>query len=185
MQNDIPTLIHTQKGDIAVTLYPSKAPVTTANFLNLAYRQFYDGLTFHRVVPRFVIQGGDPLGTGSGDPGYRFENENDPSLTHANPGVVAMANAGPNTNGCQFYITIDTLRPEHVKMLDGNYTIFGQVSNGNDVPLKIVVGDRIESIEILGSMEALFKEQQARLKDWNKKLERRFGSKLGPVFAVG
>jgi peptidyl-prolyl cis-trans isomerase B (cyclophilin B) len=180
MLNDIQILIHTQKGDIEATLFPSKAPVTTANFLNLAYRKFYDGLTFHRVVPNFVIQGGDPLGTGSGGPGYRFENENEPSLSHANPGVLAMANAGPNTNGSQFYITIDSLRPEHVKMLDGNYTIFGQVSKGSDVALRIVVGDKIGSIEILASPAALFSAQKARLREWNKVLDRTFGSRLGP-----
>ncbi len=107
MLTDIRIVIHTAKGDIDATLFPSKAPVTAANFLNLASRKFYDGLTFHRVVPRFVIQGGDPLGTGSGGPGYRFENEIHASLSHENVGVLAMANAGPDTNGSQFYVTID------------------------------------------------------------------------------
>jgi len=180
MLNDIRILIHTAKGNIEATLYPAKAPVTTANFLNLASRRFYDGLTFHRVVPRFVIQGGDPLGTGAGGPGYRFENETDPSVSHATVGVMAMANAGPNTNGCQFYITIDSLRPEHVKALDANYSIFGRVTKGNDVALKIAVGDKIESIEILDSPEALFTEQRVRLKEWNKVLDQKFGSRLGP-----
>jgi len=180
MLNDIRILIHTAKGDMEATLYPAKAPVTTANFLNLASRRFYHGLTFHRVVPRFVIQGGDPLGTGVGGPGYRFENETDPSLSHATVGVMAMANAGPNTNGSQFYITIDSLRPEHVKMLDGSYSIFGRVTKGNDVASKIVVGDKIESIDILDPFEALFTEQKVRLKEWNKVLDQKFGGKLGP-----
>src|SRR5271169_6291701 len=123
MLTDIRIVIHTTKGDIDATLFPSKAPVTAANFLNLASRKFYDGLTFHRVVPRFVIQGGDPLGTGTGGPGYRFENEINASLSHENVGVLAMANAGPDTNGSQFYVTIDSLGPGHVKMLDGNYSM--------------------------------------------------------------
>src|ERR1700723_2500229 len=130
MLNDIRIIIHTAKGDMEATLFPAKAPVTAANFLNLASRKFYDGLTFHRVVPRFVIQGGDPVGTGSGGPGYRFEDEVHPSLSHVNVGVLAMANAGPNTNGSQFYVTIDPLQKEHVKMLDGSYSIFGQVMKG-------------------------------------------------------
>jgi peptidyl-prolyl cis-trans isomerase B (cyclophilin B) len=184
MLKDIRILIHTALGDIEATLFPSKAPVTSANFLNLASRKFYDGLTFHRVVPHFVIQGGDPLGTGTGGPGYRFENETHPSVSHATVGVLAMANAGPNTNGSQFYITIDSLRPEHVKMLDGSYTIFGQVTKGNDVASKIAVGDKIESIEILDSLEALFNEQRGRLKEWNKILDGKFGNKLGPPTEV-
>ena len=180
MLNDIRILIHTGKGDIEATLYPTKAPVTTANFLNLAFRKFYDGLTFHRVVPRFVIQGGDPLGTGTGGPGYRVENEIDPSISHSTVGVMAMANSGPNTNGSQFYITIDSLRPEHVKMLDGSYSIFGRVTRGNEVASKIAVGDKIESIAILDSSGALFTEQKVRLKEWNKVLDQKFGARLGP-----
>jgi peptidyl-prolyl cis-trans isomerase B (cyclophilin B) len=180
MLHDIRILIRTAKGDIEATLYPSKAPVTTANFLNLAARRFYHGLTFHRVVPHFVIQGGDPLGTGTGGPGYRFENETHPSVSHSIVGVIAMANAGPNTNGSQFYITIDSLSPEHVKMLDDSYTIFGQVTKGHEVSAKIAVGDKIDSIEILDSTEALFIEQKARLKEWNKMLDRKFGNRLRP-----
>ncbi len=175
MQIDIRIVIHTVKGDIDATLFPSKAPVTAANFLNLASRKFYDGLKFHRVVPRFVIQGGDPLGTGSGGPGYRFENEIHASLSHANVGVLAMANAGPDTNGSQFYITIDALPPEHIKMLDGSYSIFGQVTKGLDVVKKIGQGDKIQSIDILDSTEALFIAQEARLKEWNKTLDKKFG----------
>jgi peptidyl-prolyl cis-trans isomerase B (cyclophilin B) len=185
MLEDIRILIHTATGDIEATLFPSKAPVTSANFLNLASRKFYNGLTFHRVVPHFVIQGGDPLGTGTGGPGYRFENETHPSVSHASVGVMAMANAGPNTNGSQFYITIDSLRPEHVKMLDGSYTIFGQVTKGHDVASKIAVGDKIESIELLDSPEALFYEQKGRLKEWNKVLDRKFGNRLELPMEVG
>jgi peptidyl-prolyl cis-trans isomerase B (cyclophilin B) len=183
MLNDIRIVIHTAKGDIDATIFPSKAPVTAASFLNLASRKFYDGLTFHRVVPRFVIQGGDPLGNGTGGPGYRFENEIHPSLSHLNVGVLAMANAGPNTNGSQFYVTIDSLRPEHVNMLDGSYSIFGQVTSGLDVTTKIVQGDKIQSIDVLESTEALFAEQKSRLKEWNRILDQKFGSRLTPVEA--
>jgi peptidyl-prolyl cis-trans isomerase B (cyclophilin B) len=183
MLNDIRIVIHTAKGDVEATLFPTKAPVTAANFLNLASRTFYDGLTFHRVVPNFVIQGGDPLGTGSGGPGYRFENEVHPSLSHLNVGVLAMANAGPNTNGSQFYVTIDSLRPEHVKMLDGSYSIFGQVTQGLEVIKKIAQGDKIRSIDVIDSTDELFAEQKTRLKEWNKILDQKFRSKLKPAAA--
>ena len=180
MLNDIRIVIHTVKGDIEATLFPSKAPVTSANFLNLASRKFYDGLTFHRVVPGFVIQGGDPVGTGSGGPGYRFENEVHPTLSHVNIGALAMANAGPNTNGSQFYVTIESLRPEHVKMLDGSYSIFGQVTKGLEVTTKIAQGDKIQSVDVLDSTDELFTGQKARLKEWNKILDQKFGKKLAP-----
>jgi peptidyl-prolyl cis-trans isomerase B (cyclophilin B) len=181
MLNDIRIIIHTAKGDIEATLFPSKAPVTVASFLNLVSRKFYHGLTFHRVVPGFVVQGGDPLGSGSGGPGYRFENEVHPSLSHLNVGTLAMANAGPNTNGSQFYMTIDSLKPEHVKMLDGSYSIFGQVTKGVDVTTKINQGDRIDSIDILDSTDDLFSEQKTRLKEWNRTLDQKFGKKLAPA----
>jgi peptidyl-prolyl cis-trans isomerase B (cyclophilin B) len=181
MLNDIRIVIHTAKGDIEATLFPSKAPVTAASFLNLASRKFYDGLTFHRVVPRFVIQGGDPIGTGSGGPGYRFENEVHDSLSHVNVGALAMANSGPNTNGSQFYVTIDSLGREHVKMLDGNYSIFGQVTKGLDVATKIAQGDKIQSIDVLDSTDELFTEQKTRLQEWNKILDQKFGKKLIPT----
>jgi peptidyl-prolyl cis-trans isomerase B (cyclophilin B) len=181
MLNDIRIIIHTAKGDMEATLFPAKAPVTAANFLNLATRKFYDGLTFHRVVPRFVIQGGDPAGTGSGGPGYRFENEVHPTLSHVNVGALAMANAGPNTNGSQFYVTIEALGPAHVKMLDGSYSIFGQVTKGLDVSTKIAQGDKIQSIDILDSTDELFAEQKARLKEWKKTLDQKFGKKLAPA----
>jgi peptidyl-prolyl cis-trans isomerase B (cyclophilin B) len=183
MLNDIRIVIHTAKGDIEATLFPSKAPVTAASFLNLASRKFYDGLTFHRVVPRFVIQGGDPIGTGSGGPGYRFENEVHDSLSHVNVGALAMANSGPNTNGSQFYVTIDSLGREHVKMLDGNYSIFGQVTKGLDVAKKIAQGDKIQSIDVLDSIDELFTEQKTRLQEWNKILDQKFGKKLVPASA--
>ena len=181
MLPEIRIILHTSKGDIDATLHPDKAPVTAANFLNLAHRKFYDGLSFHRVVPRFVIQGGDPLGTGSGGPGYRFENEIHGGLSHQQVGVLAMANAGVNTNGSQFYITIDDLHPGHIEMLDRNYTIFGEVTHGLEVAKKIVQGDRITSIDVLESTNALFTDQKARLTEWNSVLDRKFGRRLGPA----
>ena len=132
MLNDIRIIIHTAKGDLEATLIPADAPIATANFLNLAQRKFYDGLIFHRVVPAFVIQGGDPAGTGRGDPGYRFENEPRKSLSHETVGVLAMANAGPNTNGSQFFITV-----ANTDWLTGKHTIFGEVVEGQDVVEKI------------------------------------------------
>jgi peptidyl-prolyl cis-trans isomerase B (cyclophilin B) len=183
MLNDIRVIIHTARGDIEATLYPSKAPLTAANFLNLAARKFYDGLTFHRVVPQFVIQGGDPNGTGSGGPGYKFDNEENTELSHRSSGVMAMANAGRNTNGSQFYITIASLPQAHVSMLDEGYSIFGQVTKGLEVTTKITPGDKIQSIDILDPTEDLFAEQSPQLKKWNKILDQKFGSKLAPAKA--
>jgi peptidyl-prolyl cis-trans isomerase B (cyclophilin B) len=181
MLQDIRIILHTSKGDIEATLHPAKAPVTVANFLNLAHRKFYDGLTFHRVVPRFVIQGGDPLGTGAGDPGYRFENEVHGELSHKQVGVLAMANAGPNTNGSQFYITIDALHPKHIDMLDQGYTIFGVVTGGLDVAQNITQGDQINSVEILDRTDAVFTNQKSRLAQWNSILDKKFGRRLSPA----
>ena len=122
---DVNVVISTTKGDIELALYPSKAPVTVANFLNLASRGYYKGITFHRVIPNFMIQGGDPTGTGMGGPGYSFEDEFSPDLRHDGPGVLSMANAGPGTNGSQFFIT-------HVPTdwLNGKHTVFGKVTEG-------------------------------------------------------
>jgi peptidyl-prolyl cis-trans isomerase B (cyclophilin B) len=184
MLNDIRVIFRTAKGDIEATIYPAKAPVTAANFLNLAARKFYDGLIFHRVVPKFVIQGGDPNGTGSGGPGYKFENEKNTELSHGSVGVLAMANAGPNTNGSQFYITIDTLRPEHITMLDEGYSIFGQVTKGLEVTTKITQGDKIQSVEILDPIDELFTTHNTRIAQWNKTLDQKFGNKLAPAAAV-
>ena len=113
----------TTKGAIRLNLFPEQAPVTVANFVNLASRGYYDGLKFHRVIANFMIQGGCPRGTGSGGPGYQFEDEFDPSLRHDRPGRLSMANAGPGTNGSQFFIT-------HVPTpwLDDNHSIFGAVA---------------------------------------------------------
>jgi peptidyl-prolyl cis-trans isomerase B (cyclophilin B) len=165
---DIRIIVKTDKGDIEGVLYPSKAPVTVANFLNLAKRGYYDGLKFHRVIPDFMIQGGDPTGTGSGGPGYRFEDECTPELKHDKPGIFSMANAGPGTNGSQFFIT-------HVATphLDGKHTVFGSVTKGQDMVDAVAQGDTIKSIEILDPTDELFAAQSKRLEEWNAILDKR------------
>ena len=142
----------TARGEILIDLFASKAPLTVENFINLARAGFHDGTTFHRVIPGFMAQGGDPEGTGRGGPGYQFADEFDPGLRHSGPGVLSMANAGPNTNGSQFFITFAP-----TPHLDGRHTVFGQVTSGMDVVRSIrerdpgrdtQPGDRIESIQI-------------------------------------
>jgi cyclophilin family peptidyl-prolyl cis-trans isomerase len=128
--------LHTDKGDIQIKLFADKTPRTVNNFVFLARQGFYDGTIFHRVINDFMAQGGDPLGSGTGGPGYRFADEFHPSLKHDKPGVLSMANAGANTNGSQFFIT-------HVPTpwLDGKHSVFGQVSSGMDVLLSIPARD--------------------------------------------
>jgi len=135
-------VIQTNKGTIEIELYADKAPKTVSNFVYLAQNGFYNGLTFHRVVPGFVIQGGDPNGNGSGGPGYEFEDE----LVQGEyvDGAVAMANSGPNTNGSQFFICLG----DQSKNLTKSYNLFGQVTSGLDVAKKIAVGDKMESVTI-------------------------------------
>ncbi len=136
--------IKTNKGDIAVKLEAAKTPITVNNFVTLAQDGYYDGIIFHRVIPDFMVQTGDPTGTGRGGPGYKFKDEFDPSLRHTGPGILSMANAGPGTNGSQFFIT-------HVATpwLDGKHSVFGAVTSGQDVVDAIVQGDKIETIEIV------------------------------------
>src|SRR6188768_3275267 len=134
----------TARGPIKIELYPDKAPLTVANFVNLAQRGFYDGLSFHRVIPDFMIQGGCPEGSGRGGPGYKFEDETTNGVRHER-GVLSMANAGPNTNGSQFFIT-------HIATpwLDGKHTVFGKVLEGLDVVDSVAGGDAINSVKIEG-----------------------------------
>ncbi len=120
--------IKTNKGNIVIELFPASAPKTVNNFVFLANEGFYNGIIFHRVIPNFMIQGGDPTGTGTSGPGYKFEDEIDTKLGFDKPGILAMANSGPNTNGSQFFIT--TASTPH---LNGNHTIFGKVLEGQDV----------------------------------------------------
>ena len=133
----------TARGDVVVELFAKQAPNTVNNFVFLARDGFYDNITFHRVIPDFMAQGGDPEGTGRGGPGYQFADEFDQSLRHDKPGILSMANAGPNTNGSQFFIT-------HVPTphLDGKHSVFGQVTEGMDVVLSLANGDALNTIEI-------------------------------------
>lgn len=136
-------IIKTNKGTIEFELYADKAPKTVSNFVYLAENKFYDGLTFHRVEPNFVIQGGDPQGSGAGGPGYKFEDETVQGDYTA--GAVAMANSGPNTNGSQFFIDLEDNQLKLQKL----YNLFGQVTSGMDVVSKIQVGDKMESVIIV------------------------------------
>jgi peptidylprolyl isomerase len=158
--------INTDKGDIVVQLEFQKTPLTVCNFVALAEgkmnvtggKPYYDGLTFHRVIADFMIQGGDPQGTGAGGPGYRFPDEIVPSLKHDGPGILSMANAGPGTNGSQFFIT-------HVATpwLDGKHTVFGRVAEGQNVVNAIQQGDKMNKITIIrnGALATQFKADQA------------------------
>lgn len=153
---------NTARGPIKVELLADKAPLTVANFVNLAKRGFYDGLNFHRVIADFMIQGGCPEGSGRGGPGYRFEDETSNGVAHER-GVLSMANAGPNTNGSQFFIT-------HVATpwLDGRHTVFGKVLEGQDVVDAVQQGDRIESVTIEGDADAALAAKADRVAEWNK-----------------
>ncbi len=135
--------IETNKGTITLELYPNYAPKTVNNFVFLARQGFYDGVSFHRVIPSFVIQGGDPTGTGRGGPGYRFEDEFLGNPLRHESKVISMANAGPGTNGSQFFIT-HTPQPH----LDGRHTVFGKVTEGADVVDAIRQGDVMKSVTI-------------------------------------
>ncbi len=130
-------VIETSKGRIVIELYTDKAPKTAGNFITLAKKGFYDGIIFHRVIPGFMIQTGDPTGTGRGGPGYSFADEFGPALSHDGPGVVSMANAGPNTNGSQFFITLVP-----TPKLDGIHAIFGRVIEGQNVVEQIAAVSR-------------------------------------------
>lgn len=131
--------LETEKGELTVELFADRAPKTVNNFVFLSRQGFYDGIIFHRVIADFMAQGGDPTGTGTGGPGYKFEDEFDSNLNHDKPGVLSMANAGPNTNGSQFFIT-------HVPTpwLDGKHSVFGQVSKGMDVLMSIPPRDPMQ-----------------------------------------
>ncbi len=162
--------LDTAKGAITISLAYNRVPLAVANFVGLAEgtlsanagRHFYDGLTFHRVETGFVVQGGDPAGDGSGDPGYNFPDEFDPSLRHDGPGVVALANYGADTNGSQFYITLAA-----APVLDDSYTIFGRVVEGMEVVEKLAIGDSMTKVTIIRSgdeAKAFETDQEA----WNR-----------------
>ena len=141
--------IITNKGIIKLNLFYNETPVTVSNFVNLSNRGYYSNMSFHRVIENFMVQGGCPLGTGTGGPGYKFDDEFHPDLKHDEPGVLSMANAGPGTNGSQFFIT-------HVETpwLDNHHTVFGKVMDdeSKEVVDSIVQGDKIEEIKIIGEI---------------------------------
>lgn len=167
---DIRIILKTTRGNIEATLFASKTPMTVANFLNLAQRGYYDGIVFHRVIPNFMIQVGDPYTKdprkeafwGTGGPGYKFADEFHPALKHARPGLFSMANAGPGTNGSQIFIT-------HVPTphLDGKHAVFGETTNGQNVINAVQKGDKITGIDILDPTDDLFAAQKSNLDKWN------------------
>ena len=167
--------IMTEKGDININLLPEKSPVTVANFVNLAKKGYYDGLKFHRVIDNFMAQGGDPTGTGAGGPGYQFEDEVNNGLNFSKAGKLAMANAGPATNGSQFFIT--TVPTE---WLNGNHTIFGEIVSDNDLKVvkKLTNGDIMKKVVVEGDVDAFLKTQKNRVDSWNKTLKQNFPNKF-------
>ena len=160
-------VIDTSQGSMEFVLYPEAAPLTVSNFVNLAMRGFYDGLTFHRVIKDFMIQGGDPAGNGSGGPGYEFEDEIILKLNQE--GILAMANAGPATNGSQFFIT-----HQATPHLNGLHTVFGLVTSGKEIIRKIRRDDVINSITIEGDAKPLLERYATRLAEWNQILDSKF-----------
>jgi peptidyl-prolyl cis-trans isomerase B (cyclophilin B) len=163
--------IKTDKGDINIKLFPQVTPVTVLNFVNLSKRGYYDGLKFHRVINDFMIQGGDPTGTGSGGPGYNFRDEFKEGVTFDKKGILAMANAGPNTNGSQFFIT-------HVETpwLNYKHSIFGEVVSEDDQKIvdAITQGTKIETIVITGDVEEYIEKNKENLNQLNETLEKTF-----------
>lgn len=171
MKKDVKAVMKTNKGTINLKLFADQTPITVGNFINLARRGYYDGLNFHRVIENFMIQGGCPYGDGRGGPGYRFPDEFVDGLLHSKPGILSMANAGPQTNGSQFFIT-------HVETpwLNGKHTVFGEVISEDDqsVVNKIVQGDKIISITIEGDITELMENIDFMIKKWDAVLDERF-----------
>jgi len=171
MKNKLVAVIETDKGTIRLKLFADRTPVTVGNFVNLARRGYYNNLKFHRVIPDFMIQGGCPAGDGRGGPGYRFGDEFQNDLRHDKPGILSMANAGPETNGSQFFVT-------HVPTpwLDGKHTVFGEVVGDADqkVVNAIVQGDKIKSVTIEGDVSELMRGIKTMIDKWNSVLDVNF-----------
>lgn len=164
---DVRVELKTTRGTIELVLFSSKTPVTVANFLNLVQRGYYNDVIFHRVIANFMIQTGDPTGSGLGTPGYTFENEIVDELRHDRPGVLSMANTGrPNSNGSQFFIT-----HRATPHLDGKHTVFGKVVKGQDVVNTIRQGDKIEFVTVLDPVDPVLKKAADRVKEWNRILD--------------
>ncbi len=168
-QNELIAVFDTGKGKIRVKLFADRVPYTIANFVNLANRGFYNDLNFHRVIADFMVQGGCPDGNGMGGPGYTFADEFDQELRHDKPGILSMANAGPNTNGSQFFIT-------HVPTawLDGKHSVFGEVEADSDMEVvnAIAQGDALASVSIEGDASALLEKCADKVAEWNKALDQ-------------
>ena len=164
-QNELVAVFDTGKGKIRVKLFGDKVPYTVANFVNLATRGFYNDLNFHRVIPDFMIQGGCPHGTGTGDPGYKFADEFDRELVHDRPGILSMANSGPNSNGSQFFITHGP-----TSWLDGKHAVFGVVESDADMAVvnAITQGDALNGVSIEGDASGLLEKCADKVAEWNK-----------------
>lgn len=169
--NELQVTINTNKGEINLHLFAEQTPKTVANFVNLIQRNYYDGLTFHRVLADFMVQGGCPYGSGTGGPGYNFEDEFNDDLCHDKPGILSMANAGPGTNGSQFFIT-------HVPTpwLDNHHTVFGAVMSDSDMDVvnSIAQGDTIETITITGDPAMLLEQNKESISQWNSDIDKAF-----------
>jgi len=169
MSKELTAKMETNKGTINLYLFADQAPITVANFVNLSMRGYYNGLSFHRVIDDFMVQGGCPEGTGTGGPGYRFEDECTPALKHDKPGILSMANAGPGTNGSQFFIT-------HVPTdwLNGKHTVFGAVVSDADqvVVNSIQKGDSIIKITVEGDTDSFLQENAEHVSGWNAVLDK-------------
>ena len=160
--------IKTNKGTIKLDLFYKQTPITVSNFVNLSKRGYYNNISFHRVIDNFMIQGGCPIGTGTGGPGYEFDDEFHPDLKHDQPGVLSMANAGPGTNGSQFFIT-------HLETpwLDNHHTVFGKTidKESQEIVNSIYKGDKIEDIKIIGDLPEN-KIIDDLIKSWNTILDK-------------
>ena len=164
---ELSAVMETSKGTIRLRLFPDQTPITVANFVNLAQRGYYDGLIFHRVIEDFMVQGGCPSGDGRGGPGYQFQDECTSDLRHDKPGRLSMANAGPGTNGSQFFIT-----HVHTPWLDGKHTVFGEVLSEDDQAVVNVInqGDKINSVTIEGDASSVLEKSASNVEQWNKVL---------------
>jgi peptidyl-prolyl cis-trans isomerase B (cyclophilin B) len=169
MTNKLIAVMETDKGTIHLRLFADQTPITVGNFVNLARRGYYNNLKFHRVIPDFMIQGGCPAGDGRGGPGYKFQDEFVKELRHSKPGILSMANAGPQTNGSQFFIT-------HIATpwLDGKHTVFGEVMSDADqnVVNAITQGDKIKSVTIEGDISALMESIKPTIEKWNAVIDK-------------
>ena len=171
MKNKLMAVIETEKGTIRLRLFAEQTPITVGNFVNLARRGYYNNLKFHRVIPDFMIQGGCPAGDGRGGPGYKFQDEFVTELRHSKPGILSMANAGPQTNGSQFFITHAA-----TPWLDGKHTVFGEVASEIDQNIvnQIAQGDKISSILIEGEIEELMTSISPMIEKWNAVIDKNF-----------